>query len=48
MSERVTVTVKEGKVGGIKKTSPYSGVEYYSFLGIPYGRPTGGTARFKV
>ncbi|XP_065202773.1 esterase E4-like [Planococcus citri] len=47
MSEKVTVTVKEGKVRGFKKTSIYSEVEYYSFLGVPYGQSTTGQARFK-
>ena len=48
MSERIIVTVKEGKVRGIKKSSEYSGAEYYSFYGIPYGQPPINTLRFKV
>lgn len=48
MAEKVIVTVKEGKVRGFKTKSRYSGVEYYSFLGVPYGQPTVGPARFKV
>ena len=42
------ITVNEGKIRGIKKKSWFSGVEYYSFLGIPYGQSTAGYARFKV
>ncbi|XP_065219197.1 esterase E4-like [Planococcus citri] len=47
MADKATVTVNEGKVKGIKKVSNFSGVEYYSFLGIPYGQPPIGNLRFK-
>ncbi|XP_065221847.1 esterase FE4-like [Planococcus citri] len=47
MLEKVIVTVKEGKVQGFKTKTAYSGAEFYSFLGIPYGQPTGGAARYK-
>ncbi|XP_065202784.1 esterase FE4-like [Planococcus citri] len=47
MSEKVTVTVKEGKVRGIKKKSTFSNTEYYSFFGVPYGQSTAGTFRYK-
>lgn len=48
MSEAVIVSVSDGKVRGIKEKSPYSGAEYYSFYGIPYGRPPTEGLRFKV
>ena len=48
MAEKVLVTVKEGKLRGMKKKSLYSGIEYFSFLGVPYGQSTAGYARFKV
>lgn len=44
----VVIAVKEGKIRGIKLKSVFSGVEYCSFLGIPYGQSTAGSARFKV
>ncbi|XP_065202768.1 esterase E4-like [Planococcus citri] len=47
MSERVTVTVNEGKVRGFKSKTAYSDIEYYSFLGVPYGESTEGKARFE-
>ncbi|XP_065202785.1 juvenile hormone esterase-like [Planococcus citri] len=47
MSDKVTVTVNEGKIKGIKKTSIFSGTEYFSFLGVPYGQAPEGQLRFK-
>ncbi|XP_065202737.1 esterase E4-like [Planococcus citri] len=47
MTNRLIVSVKEGKVRGIKRTSEYSGAEYYSFFGVPYGQPPVGSLRFK-
>ncbi|XP_065202744.1 esterase E4-like [Planococcus citri] len=47
MTDRVVVSVKEGKVRGIKRTSEYSGAVYYSFFGVPYGQPPIGSLRFK-
>ncbi|XP_065211401.1 esterase FE4-like [Planococcus citri] len=47
MSEKVIVAVKEGKVRGFKRKTYYSGVEFYTFLGVPYGQSTAGSARFK-
>ncbi|XP_065211383.1 esterase FE4-like [Planococcus citri] len=47
MTEKVTVTVKEGRVRGFKAKTPYSGAEYYNFLGIPYAQSTAGSARYK-
>ncbi|XP_065202739.1 esterase E4-like [Planococcus citri] len=47
MSDRVIVSVKEGKVHGIKRYSNYSGAVYYSFFGIPYGQPPINSLRFK-
>ncbi|XP_065202781.1 esterase E4-like [Planococcus citri] len=47
MSEKVIVTVNEGKVRGFKTKSDFSGVEYYTFLGVPYGQPPVRSARFK-
>ena len=45
MSDKVTVTVNEGKIRGIKKISSFSGIEYYSFLGVPYGQAPAGHLR---
>ncbi|XP_065202774.1 esterase E4-like [Planococcus citri] len=47
MSEKVTVTVNEGKIRGLKTKTAYSGTEYYSFLGVPYGQSPAGVGRFK-
>ncbi|XP_065218873.1 esterase E4-like isoform X1 [Planococcus citri] len=47
MTDKVYVSVNEGKIKGIRKTSNFSGVEYFSFLGVPYGQPPVGSARFK-
>ncbi|XP_065219358.1 juvenile hormone esterase-like [Planococcus citri] len=47
MSDKVIVTVNEGKIKGVKKTSSFSGVEYCSFLGVPYAQPPEGQLRFK-
>ncbi|XP_065211405.1 esterase E4-like [Planococcus citri] len=47
MTEKVIVSVKEGKVRGFKSKTAYSGAEYYTFLGVPYGQSTAGSARFK-
>ena len=48
MTERVIVSVTEGKIQGFKNKSTFSGAEFYSFLGVPYGQSTAGQARFKV
>ncbi|XP_065202746.1 esterase E4-like [Planococcus citri] len=47
MTDRVLVSVKEGKIRGIRRTSEYSGAVYYSFFGVPYGHPPTGSLRFK-
>ncbi|XP_065217622.1 esterase E4-like isoform X3 [Planococcus citri] len=47
MGGKFYITVNEGKIKGIKKTSIFSGVEYYSFLGVPYAQPPVRNARFK-
>ncbi|XP_065202738.1 esterase E4-like [Planococcus citri] len=47
MSERIIVSVKEGKIRGVKKISPFSGAEYYSFYGVPYGQPPTNALKFK-
>ncbi|XP_065202747.1 esterase E4-like [Planococcus citri] len=47
MSEKILVTVKEGKIRGVKQFSTFSGVEYYSFYGVPYGQPPIDNLRFK-
>ncbi|XP_065202770.1 esterase E4-like [Planococcus citri] len=47
MTEKVIVKVNEGRVRGFKTKTVFSGAEYYSFLGIPYGQTTEGSARFK-
>lgn len=48
MNSKIIVTVNEGKIKGIKNKSMFSGTEFYSFYGVPYGQPTGKTARYKV
>lgn len=48
MNNKAIVTVNEGRVRGIKKKSAFSGAEYYSFFGIPYGQSTAALSRFKV
>ncbi|XP_065202766.1 esterase FE4-like [Planococcus citri] len=47
MSDKVTITVNDGKIRGIKQTSTFSGTEFYSFHGVPYGQPPVGVLRFK-
>ncbi|XP_065219224.1 esterase E4-like [Planococcus citri] len=47
MTDKVHISTNDGKIKGIKKTSTFSGTEYYSFLGIPYAQPPIGNARFK-
>jgi carboxylesterase type B len=41
------VTIQDGQVKG-KTAENYLGGAYYSFLGIPYGKPPVGELRFKV
>ena len=48
MSERIIIAVKEGKVRGVKRRSEYSGAEFYSFFGVPYGQSPINALRFKV
>ena len=48
MAQKVTVTVNEGRIRGVQKISKFSGTEYYSFFGVPYGQNTRGAARLKV
>lgn len=43
----VIVTVEQGKLKG-KTNTDYSGNVYYSFQGIPFGKPPIGQHRFKV
>ena len=45
--ENPIVTVKQGSLKGLKKTSAYN-TPYYAFLGIPYAKPPVGDRRFKV
>jgi carboxylesterase type B len=47
MEESVTVGVAQGYLRG-KKTVTASGTTYYSFNGIPYGKPPLGYLRFRV
>ncbi|XP_065222437.1 esterase E4-like [Planococcus citri] len=47
MSEKIIVSVCEGKIQGFKNVSTFSGVEFFSFLGVPYGQSTAGHARYK-
>ncbi|XP_065202733.1 esterase E4-like [Planococcus citri] len=47
MSEKIIVTVNEGKIKGIKGSSKYSGAEFYSFFGVPYGQPPVSNFRFE-
>ena len=44
----IVIDVNDGKIRGIRRKSSFSSVEYYSFLGIPYGKSTAGYGRFKV
>lgn len=48
MSEKVIVTVNEGKIRGLKEVSVYSKAEYYAFYGIPYAEQPAKNLRFKV
>lgn len=48
MAEKIVVSVNEGQIRGIKQVSKFSGTEFYSFFGIPYGKPPIGNLRFKV
>ncbi|XP_065202719.1 esterase E4-like isoform X2 [Planococcus citri] len=47
MSERIIISVNEGKIRGVKETSLYSGVEFFSFYGVRYGQPPLNNLRFK-
>ncbi|XP_065202741.1 esterase E4-like [Planococcus citri] len=47
MSEKFVIAVNEGKIRGIKQRSVFSGAEYYSFFGIPYGKRPTDKLRFK-
>lgn len=42
------VETNSGKVKGIKVKSILKNEQYYSFLGIPYGKPPVGELRFMV
>lgn len=48
MTDKVFVKVNEGKIKGFKKKSTFSGIEYCSFLGVPYAQPILEHDRFKV
>lgn len=43
-----TVETKSGQIRGIRKTSMLKNTDFYSFRGIPYGKPPIGDLRFKV
>ncbi|XP_065202748.1 esterase E4-like [Planococcus citri] len=47
MSDRIVISVKEGKIRGIKRKFEYSGAEYFSFYGVPYGQLPTSSLRFK-
>lgn len=47
MPETVTVSVAQGDLKGRRATTK-SGLQYYSFQGIPYAKPPKGSLRFKV
>lgn len=47
MSETATVSVTQGGLKG-RKVLTKSGLQYYSFQGIPYAKPPVGDLRFKV
>jgi Carboxylesterase type B len=47
MSESVVVRVTQGDLRG-RKIITKSGLQYYSFQGIPYATPPVGNLRFKV
>lgn len=46
--EPPTIETSTGLVKGFKQTTYFSGTEYYSFKGIPYGEPPIGQLRFEV
>lgn len=48
MTEDGVVTLKDGKIKGIKEKSPFFNAEFYSFYGVPYGQPAIGDLRFRV
>jgi hypothetical protein len=47
MSETVIVGVAQGDLRG-RRALTKSGLQYYSFQGIPYAKPPVGNLRFKV
>lgn len=46
-SKNVLVTIPQGTLKGLKDETVFGDV-YYSFQGIPYGKPPVGELRFKV
>lgn len=47
MSDAV-VTLKAGKIQGVKVVSSFNGAEYCAFYGVPYAQPPIGDLRFRV
>ncbi|XP_065202729.1 esterase FE4-like [Planococcus citri] len=47
MTEKVVITVNEGKIRGVKQISNHSKTPYYAFYGIPYAEQPVHNLRFK-
>lgn len=47
LGDEILVTIPQGTLRGRKETSTLGDI-YYSFQGIPYGKPPVGELRFKV
>lgn len=48
MSQKVVISLKNGKVRGVKERSSVFDADFYSFYGIPYAQPPVGSLRFKA
>lgn len=46
--EHKLIETQNGKVRGVRKTSLFKNIDYYSFKGIPYAKSPIGKLRFKV
>lgn len=42
------IETKSGKVRGMKRTTLFRKMDFYSYKGIPYAKPPTGDLRFKV
>lgn len=43
-----TIETKSGKVCGLKRTTFFKKIDFYSYKGIPYAKPAVNDLRFKV